>query len=314
MLGRRSIGLNRTERLDHRMDAELEGALATAARIAAGRIKALRIVRDDGSASCWHRTWPAWCRDCIRADIAQHGEIYERAIWRLGCCVLCPDHKIPLDDTCRRCMAEARCHFEGSKGLLRLACDACGRVIDPALCPKSGLDDGAVGAFGVCITPSLTRLLGELQSDLQAALAGSPPKWSWGFVQSANDLTASVRHLTLCMILGTRVKCEPRIDLPEPGPGQVFTPVHEPLTPAALTHYAAYGVLAIAAVMLRSIEAGCRPDHRWAPDAIRSLDVSSAVIWLPAGQRRVLRSWAAAWECPKGDALRAAIAEMESVA
>jgi len=37
------------------------------------------------------------------------------------------------------------------------------------------MDDTSMGAFGVCLTPALTRLAGQLQGDLQAALAGMQP-------------------------------------------------------------------------------------------------------------------------------------------
>lgn len=315
VLGWRSTSVGRAERLDHHTDAELEAALAKAARIPPATISNLRIVGDDGSTSCWHRTALAWCPECIRGDLAQHGEIYERAMWRLGCCVLCPRHQVPLEDTCRRCMAEARCHFQCADGFLRLACNTCGRLVDPAVCPERGLEDGGVGAFGVCFTPPLSRLVGDLQSDLQAALAGSRPRRAWGFVRSAKGLLVAVRDLTLCIILATRMTCEPRIELPEPKAGQAFAPVHEPITLAALPQFAAYGVLAIAAAMLRSLEGGSGPRHHWRPDGLTSImNASSFVAWLPADERRRLRSWATTWERPAGDALGTVLAMAEGVA
>ena len=33
-----------------------------------------------------------------------------------GCCVLRPQHGVPLADTCRHCAAAAPCHFRGGKG------------------------------------------------------------------------------------------------------------------------------------------------------------------------------------------------------
>ena len=64
-----------------------------------------------------------------------------------------------------------------------------------------------MGAFGVCLTPALIRLAGQLQGDLQAALAGIQPKRPWGFVQPASGLNTIVRRLTFCVIMATRVKC-----------------------------------------------------------------------------------------------------------
>ena len=68
------------------------------------------------------------------------------------------------------------------------------------------------GAFGIVLTPSLTSLIEEVQHDLQAAMAETPPKRSWGYVESAEDMLTVVAHLTLCIVLATTVRCEPRID------------------------------------------------------------------------------------------------------
>ena len=132
VLARRPVGIHRVEHLDHRADAELELALATASRMTPDRIRALRIAGDDGSASCWHRLTSAWCPKCVRTDLLDTREVYERALWRLGCCVMCSVHGIPLEDRCSRCMAGARCRFSAVDGLLRLACTGCERLVDPA--------------------------------------------------------------------------------------------------------------------------------------------------------------------------------------
>ena len=127
---------------------------------------------------------------------------------------MCPVHGIPLEDRCSRCMAGARCRFRAVDGLLRLACTGCERLVDPA--PHSAVNDTSMGAFGVCLTPALIRLAGQLQGDLQAALAGIQPKRPWGFVRSADGLNTVVRNLTFCIVMATRVKCELRIELPDP--------------------------------------------------------------------------------------------------
>jgi hypothetical protein len=301
-------------RLDYQADPELEAALATAAGIAPATISTLRAAGEDGSTSCWHRTIVAWCPECIRADQAQRGEVYERAIWRLGCCVVCPEHKVQLEDTCRRCSFDDQCRFECADGLLRLVCKTCTRPVDPARNPAPGWwDDGRVGAFGACISPLLTRLVGTLQTDLQAALAGSRPRRSWGFVRSGKGLVTAVLDLTLCLVFATRVRCEPRIILPEWRPGEAFAPVREPITPAALSSYAGYGVLAIAAAALRSLEGRGERHHRRPHGGKAIMDASSFVGWLPASTRRWLRSRSASWERPAGDALQAVIAAVEHV-
>ncbi len=105
----RAVGVAST--LDYRAAPDVEAALANATRISPAAVSNLRIAGDDGRNSCWHRWALAWCPICIRADLADHGEIYERAIWRLGSCVVCPEHNVPLEDSCCRCPFEDRCHF-----------------------------------------------------------------------------------------------------------------------------------------------------------------------------------------------------------
>ena len=180
MLGYRPFGFGRAERLNHRVDALLEDALAAATRVEAATIKRLRVVRDDGRATSWHRTSPAWCPICIRGDLEERGELYERAIWRLGTCVLCPDHDILLVDTCRWCVAEARCRFRGGNGRLKLACNACGHPVDPPPGSTEGLNDCDEGAFWLWQRAPVRQVVRDLQDDLQSALAASPPRRTWG--------------------------------------------------------------------------------------------------------------------------------------
>jgi hypothetical protein len=115
-------------------------------------------------------------------------------------------------------------------------------------------------------------------------------------LRSGKGLIAAVRDLTLCIVLATRIKLEQRIELPEPKPGQVFTPVYEPITPAALSQHAAFGVLAMTATTLSSLSGG-EARLWWRPDAVISImNATSFVAWLPAGTRRLLKAWAASWE------------------
>ena len=305
VLGRRCVSMDRVERLDYQADQELEAALAAAARVSPVRVKALRIVCDDGSACCWHRTWPAWCRDCVRADLAQGGEVYEPAVWRLGSCVACPQHGTLLEDMCRRCLAGSFCHFDVRDGLSVLACGACCQQMDPDIVAVREPSWRNEGAFGVAITPWLARLVGDLQCDLQAALAATRPKRSWRHVRSAEGLLMAIMHLTWCVVMSTRVKCEQRIVLPDPRPGQPFVPVYEPITPATVSQSAAHGVLAIAAAVLGSLEGQGGPRHQWRPDgASLFLDASSFVGWLAPSRRESLKAMAGSWEAPAGEALR----------
>ncbi len=303
----RAVGI--TSALDYRSAPDVEAALANATRIAPAKISNLRIAGDDGSNSCWHRWALAWCPTCIRADLADHGELYERAIWRLGFCVVCPEHNVPLEDSCCRCPFEDRCHFCCSGGLLRMACNTCQRPegAEPRR-TRGWWEHESAGAFGTCITPSLNRLIGTLQSDLQVALRGKRPGRSWGLLRSANGLVTAVLDVTVCLVLATGVRCEPRIVFPAWRPGEAFAPLREPITPAALSVGAAYGVLAIAAAVLRSLDHRAER-HHWCPDGVKAaLDMSSFVAWLPAETGRWLRSRSAAWDQRADDADRAVIA------
>jgi len=308
----RAVGVAST--LDYQAAPELEAALANASRFSPAAISNLRIAGGDGSSACWHRWALAWCPICIRADLADRGELYQRAIWRLGSCVVCPEHNVPLEDSCCRCPFEDRCHFYCSRGLLGLACNTCTRPEGPA--PRRNpawWEDESAGAFGICITPALNRLIGTLQSDVQAALAGARPSQPWGFLRSAKGLVTAVRHVTFCLILATRVRCEPRIIFPEVIPGKAFAPTPEPITPAALSTRAAYGVLAIAAVALHSLE-GSSERYTWKPDGGEAaLNIASFLAWLPTDTRRQLKFWSTGWERPAGDSLQAAIAAVDCV-
>lgn len=314
VLDRPGVAVGVASTLDYRAVPDLEAALANATRVSSATIGSLRIAGDDGSNSCWHRWASAWCPICIRADLASHGELYERATWRLGFCVVCPEHNVPLEETCRRCPIEDCCRFQGSGGLLGLTCNTCRRTqgLEPRR-RREWWQDESTGAFGICITPSLNRLIGNMQSDLQDALTGERPRRSWGFLRSATGLLKAVLHMTFCLIMAARVRCEPRITLPNVMRGEGFVPAPEPITPAALSARTAYGILAIAVAILRSL-GGSGECHYWKPDGGKStLNVSSFLQWLPADIRRDLRSWSIGWEGPAGAALQAAIVAVDGV-
>jgi hypothetical protein len=214
-------------------------------------------------------------------------------------------HGVPLDDPC---------HFRGVNGLLRLACNTCGRQVDPTLCRNGGLDDEGARALGVRLTPSLTQRIETLQSDALAAFGGSVPQRSWGLVPSAGHLIDAIRELAVCIIVTTGTKFIPRIELPEPQAGRAVPLIYEPITLASLPVYAARGVLGIVAAMLANLEPGSRSRHRRRsdPTAAPIMTVVSFLETLSVDARRLLRSWAATWECPAGEALRAAMTAVES--
>lgn len=301
------------ERLDYHKNAGLEVALAQATSVAPETISMLRIAGEDGSASSWHRTTVVWCPDCVRDDLSTRREVYGRAIWRLGCCVLCPQHQVLLEDACRRCTFEGKCGFYCSDGFHGLACRICTRPVGPVRGWQAEEQRHEyIGAFGICITPSLNRLVLALQRDLQAALGGAKLKRSWGFTRSAQALLSAILDLTLCLVFATRVRCEPRILLPEWKPGQAFASVSEPITLAALPLGAAYGVIAIAAAALSSLESG-KQCHHWRICGRTTvvMDATSLMVWLPTAIRRWLRSRAIQWEQPAGAALCTVIAAVE---
>ena len=162
VLGHRLISPGRLERIDYKADEELETALAAAASLSPARVRALRIVSDDGAAGCWHRMRRAWCRACMRADTEERGEVHERATWRLGSCVVCPEHRIMLEDTCCRCLDGAFCSFGHRDGMIQLVCRACRRPVDIEPPPGRGSPWHGKGAFGVVLTSSLIGLVEEL--------------------------------------------------------------------------------------------------------------------------------------------------------
>jgi hypothetical protein len=129
---------------------------------------------------------------------------------------------------------------------------------------------------------------------------------------SASHLIDAIRELAVCIIVATGTKFIPRIELPEPQAGQAISLIYEPITLASLPVYAARGVLGIVAAMLANLEPGSRSRHRWRSDpAAPIMTVMSFVETLSADGRRLLRSWAATWACPAGEALRAAMTAVE---
>jgi TniQ len=298
LLGGQGPGLDRVERLDHRADPELVGLLAAAARIAPDRLRALRVTLDDGIATCWHRTTATWCPDCVSADLAHGPEVYDRAIWRLGCFVVCPDHGVLLQNACRQCWREAPCHFRHARGRMTLACSSCNRL--PYLSYRRA-DDWKVchtGAFLVQVSPELATLVSELQHDLQAALSGVAPHRSWGFVQSGSILLMVVRHMAFSIVLTARIRFAWRIELvPARNTIPTVPALHEPMTPAVLSPRIAFGALAIIAAVLDSLEARGGSGHKWKRNGVPSvMDATSFVAWLSDDGREWLQTVSRHWD------------------
>ena len=117
------------------------------------------------------------------------------------------------------------------------------------------------------------------------------------------------------MIAALRLKIETRVELSEPKPGEPYSLIYEPITPAALPGRVAFDVLAYVAGVLRTLGRGGDARQQWRPDAGTDLmSAASFLAWLPVGLRKLLAGVAADWEQPAGDTLRATIAQFETVA
>jgi hypothetical protein len=159
------------------------------------------------------------------------------------------------------------------------------------------------------------RVLEGFQDDLRRALASSPPLQSWGLVHTAEGLTTAVRDLTLSIILATRIRFEPPIEVVPPKPGQAFALIQLPITPAVLATSTALNVLARVAAVLRTLPQGDIGWRRWLPDPVTELESAAAfVTWLPSWERRFLTTLSAEWEPPVGDAIRTLIAQCDNPA
>jgi hypothetical protein len=173
--GAGSVFVSRIACLNWQADAELDTLLASAARLEAAGIRGLRTVRVDGQEpTAWHRYSLAWCPECLRDDLARGGEVFERAIWGLGCCVVCPTHRTRLIQSCQACTF-GHCRFQPVDGCQRLICPSCRRAAD--ILPRRDAVDGAAapqpGPFGLLQGPELTRSVLAIQTDAIAALAGA---------------------------------------------------------------------------------------------------------------------------------------------
>ena len=317
LLGSGFPALGRVQRLDTRADPELEGALAEAASIDITRIVRQRVVSNDGTAWSWHRTRPAWCPRCVHDDLRRRGETYERASWRLGCCVFCPEHGLLLEDTCRRCLAEAGCHFRGADGRVKLECDRCTKSVCWTSIPKAGEVASGEGAFGIRITPEMTTMVLRLQADLKAAFRDRSPHGNHWLVRTAAGLVTVVRDLTESLIWFTGV----RVDLPiewQPiaSDRDDIRLVRGPITPAVLRVYGAHGALAMVAAMLQGVSSGRGlKEHRWRLNHdIRIISLETFVACLPVSERQWLWTRAAQWESSLRDTLSKACTAVQAAA
>lgn len=169
--------------LDWTGEAGLDQALAVAARLHPGRIAALRpIPGDPARAPPLYRVWTAWCNHCVRDDVARHGEVYERAVWRLGWCVACPVHGCRLGEACPSCLM-GEYSFRAVAGRMRLVCGICRGPVDTVPPAKEGRPFGRVAtALAELVAPKVDAAVLVLQEMLLAAsTAGTAPSGPLGF-------------------------------------------------------------------------------------------------------------------------------------
>jgi TniQ len=171
------VSAARLTSMDRRPDPDLEHLLATAARLDVGRIGALRAAMGGMSTSAVsysYRDTISWCQACVCEDVARHGESYERAAWRLGCCAVCVTHEKVLAQICPMC-ACGDVGFRPLGGRWRLMCEFCkGQIDAPAgYWPETASGISPIRLFGFLVDPRWISLAFELQSDLLAAIAGN---------------------------------------------------------------------------------------------------------------------------------------------
>lgn len=294
--------------LDHRGDLALETALAAAAKVDRSRIGGLRVVAEDGSSSCWHRQAAAWCPDCLRADVDRCGEVHERAVWRLGCCVICPVHVRQLEHVCPRCERHSPCQYQPLSGLLRLVCGSCDRPVD-SWSPSRPWLDARIGGFGILQTPALTQMIMALQADLLAALGGAAiPTGQWGCKRSGRQLLAIAMDLTIATVLSAELSIEPRFDPASRMRHWSPSSSHERITLAALPPYTASGLMALIAALLQDLGGRVVTVHQWRPENVTMpLDAASILGWLNKVGRSYLSVMALGWDARTQRALASGI-------
>ncbi len=199
---------------------------------------------------------------------------------------------------------------------MKLACGLCGRTPCKPDQPVTGPEFGGTGVFGVHLTPGLAALAGEMQRDLQAALLGAAPSGPWGTVRSGPLLLRIVRDFTLGIVMATGIRVEQRSELVT-GKGRVpcVTVLHEPVTPAALSPFAAFGVLAITGAVLASMVPDGGTSHMWRQDrGSVPIDARSFMEWLGDRARTLLCASAVEWDHPAGAEFGAGVARTAGTA
>lgn len=277
--------------LDWQEDAELEPLLAQAARLDEVQIKALRLgLEARPEPARWHRQGLAWCPACACKDVACHGETYERAVWRLGCCAACPTHRLLLTDFCPVC-TYGRVDFRAVAGRQRLVCALCKQLVDTS--PEGELLAHRRGRFALVQRPEVTHLAFALQAVLLGVAAGSASTDPWRLGLSASRLTVVVRELAAALVWPEWIGLRPAHD--KSAIAAVRNHVFAILEPSI-----AYEVLGIIASVLTAVAGGSPLRLRPAPiDGLAlngaAIDLAWVIRRLPADEQQWLRTKARQW-------------------
>jgi hypothetical protein len=195
--GGAGVEASRISSLDWSVDAELEILLAHAARLDRSQISALRILaRGIPFPATRHRRLVAWCSACVSEDVGRYGEIYERAAWRLGCCVACSTHRLLLEEACL--CVYGGCRYRPVAGRLRLVCRLCRRPADELQTSLPSADALAVRRRE--LPPGFTF---DLQTDLLGAMTGAVPTGPWRTDGSGSQFAVMVRDLAAAILWPT---------------------------------------------------------------------------------------------------------------
>jgi hypothetical protein len=240
------VGSRRIAELDWQEDIELEALVARVTYLDRSEIGAMRLVIEPTTnPAVWHRSTFAWCPGCVSDDVAQYGESFERAAWRLGCYVVCPFHQLFLARSCAVCGCR-RCDFRPLAGRQRLVCEFCRDVIDartPApvstWLPGVQIADERIGWHGVVHSADLTQLALAMQAALLRALGGATPSLAERCGLSAGRFLVMVTDLAGVVLPPTR-----------PAEGVVSTPSEQIFV--TMEVWAVFDLLGIVAALIES--------------------------------------------------------------
>ncbi len=279
---------SRIAALDRTGEGGLDQVLAAATRLDGERIGTMRPVAEGTlQPALLYRLRPAWCSVCLHEDVARYGEVHERAIWRLGWCVICPVHRRPLLELCPCCVL-GQCCLQPVAGRQRLVCDLCREPVDVQRPSRRPLlpDTVHLGQNGP-MSPEMAAAILALQTAQLAAAAGWAPAGPLGFGLDADTFLEAVHCLAMPLAL------------PLWSEGRGADALAQDLrTPSMCPIGTVYEALGEIAVLLHAISAHAQPGAAIAGPAGQSTvqDGFRRPLWCFLHRdQALLRSKAAAW-------------------